>query len=184
MSDTRHEARVRILESVLAAVLAGDRSDLCVSADELWEKVAGAVQGVDFGERMRFETRSLIQHSGTYLDLLAPDVSWTLEPSPDGRLMWKRGGEVFSDYFVPRTANTDPWARQDRAGAREAVREGRDRFEDGFLGVRLLFPIRPARSLWLTDVTQRPVPLAESSVWSPWHSPEELRAALVVREAS
>lgn len=188
MSEQRYAKRVGILESVIRKVLSGVGGGVDVAASELWALVAASVQGADFGERTRHETRQLIQCAGTYLNLFVPDAPWTLDPAESERLSWRRGPERIFDHCVLRTAETTPWDRRERAGIRQALREGRDEHGERFLGVRVLFPIRPGRSLWLRDEAQNPVPLAESGIWTRWQSLEGLREAFrgdpVVGDAS
>lgn len=162
MSGLTPEIRREILHRTCARLLSGR----CFGPLVVWEAVCDVADGFDLGERVRHYRGQLRGFVEVYLSLFLPDGSWSFEAAGDPPVLWWSGDRgVFCDFFFVGDRDSNPWSLTVRPSVRRLVVAGRERFGRRFLGVRVLVPAAPGRSLLVVDRKAPPVRLADSDLW-------------------
>lgn len=155
--------REEVLRSALVRLLSEPIcSPLCV-----WEVVCEVADGFDLGERSRHFRGELRRFAEVYLSVFRPSEPWSFAevPTEPPALWWSSDFGVFCDFVVVGGPGLDPWSLTVRPSGRRLVDAGRERFAERFLGVRVVVPAAPGRSLFVTDRKAPPVRLLDTSLW-------------------
>lgn len=163
MSDAIRETRQEILTAALARLVESAPS----SPFGCWEVVCGIAAGYDLGTKARHVLAELRTQAEVYLGLFVPPADWRLDDELAGavNLSWVSEGQVFCDYVFAGGRSSEPWSLQVRPSVRRLLDAGRERFAGSFVGVRVVVPAAPGRSLLVTDRKAPPSVLAETPWW-------------------
>lgn len=163
MSDAIREMRQQILTAALARLVESAPS----SPFDCWEVVCDVAAGYHLGTKARHVLAELRTQTEVYLGLFVPPGDWRLdaEVGVEPNLMWVSEGHVFCDYVFAGGSSSEPWSLRVRPPVRRLIDDSRARFSDSFVGVRVVVPAAPGRSLLVTDRKAPPAVLAETPWW-------------------
>lgn len=127
-----------------------------------------AAERID-SERWRWRAHEAARLAAGYLAFLQPPAGWRrlddgLLDAPGTHLLWGRDGTVVADVLATTGHDARLWTPHTRGLPRRLVRDGRELFGSGFVGVRLAALAWPSGTLLVTEPTGAPAPLVGTPV--------------------